>query len=44
MNLRQDRRAIAALAVATPTVAADGAPGGTDWDKLPGAKRPKVGL
>ena len=36
--------AIAALAVAAQTFAADWAPGSTDWDKLPAAKKSKVGL
>lgn len=36
--------AVAALAVATQTFAADWAPGSTDWDKLPEAKKSKVGL
>jgi rhodanese-related sulfurtransferase len=36
--------AIAALALATQTFAADWAPGSTDWDKLPDVKKSKVGL
>jgi rhodanese-related sulfurtransferase len=36
--------AIAALAVATQTFAADWAPGSTDWDKLPEVKKSKIGL
>ncbi|MFZ2972753.1 MAG: rhodanese-like domain-containing protein [Ferribacterium limneticum] len=36
--------AIAALAFATQTFAADWAPGSTDWDKLPDVKKSKVGL
>lgn len=44
MNLLHKLLAIAALAVATQTMAADWAPGSTDWDKLPEAKKSKVGL
>lgn len=36
--------AIAALAVATQTFAADWAPGSTDWEKLPDVKKSKLGL
>ena len=44
MNLLHKLFAIAALAVATQAMAADWAPGSTDWDKLPEIKKSKVGL
>lgn len=44
MNLLHKLLAIAALAVATQAMAADWAPGSTDWDKLPEIKKSKVGL
>ncbi|PKO48900.1 MAG: sulfurtransferase [Betaproteobacteria bacterium HGW-Betaproteobacteria-4] len=44
MKLSQKLFAVAALAFATQTFAADWAPGSTDWDKLPDAKKSKVGL
>lgn len=44
MNILHKLLAIAVLAVATQVMAADWAPGSTDWDKLPEAKRSKVGL
>jgi rhodanese-related sulfurtransferase len=44
MNLLHKLFAIAALAVATQAMAADWAPGSSDWDKLPEIKKSKVGL
>lgn len=44
MNSLHKLLAIAALAVATQAMAADWAPGSTDWDKLPEIKKSKVGL
>jgi rhodanese-related sulfurtransferase len=44
MKLLPKLFAIAALAFATQTFAADWAPGSTDWDKLPDVKKSKVGL
>ncbi len=44
MNLLHKLFAIAALAVATQAMAADWAPGSTDWDKLPEVKKSNVGL
>lgn len=44
MKLLSKFFAIAALAVATQTFAADWASGSTDWDKLPEVKKSKVGL
>ena len=44
MNLLHKLFAIAALAVATQAMAADRAPGSSDWDKLPEIKKSKVGL
>lgn len=44
MNRLHQLFAIAALAVATQAMAADWAPGSTDWDKLPEIKKSKVGL
>ena len=44
MNLLHRLFAIAALAVATQAMAADWAPGSSDWDKLPEVKKSKVGL
>ncbi|UCV20386.1 rhodanese-like domain-containing protein [Ferribacterium limneticum] len=44
MKLLPKLFAVAALAFATQTFAADWAPGSTDWDKLPDVKKSKVGL
>lgn len=44
MNRIHKLLAIAALAFATQAMAADWAPGSTDWDKLPEVKKSKVGL
>jgi rhodanese-related sulfurtransferase len=44
MNAIHKLLAIAALAAATQAMAADWAPGSTDWDKLPEVKKSKVGL
>ncbi|WP_310491944.1 rhodanese-like domain-containing protein [Dechloromonas sp.] len=44
MKLLPKLFAVAALALATQTFAADWAPGSTDWDKLPDVKKSKVGL
>lgn len=44
MKLLPKLFAIAALALATQTFAADWAPGSTDWEKLPDVKKSKVGL
>ncbi len=44
MNSLRKLLAIAALAVVTQVMAADWAPGSTDWDKLPDVKKSRVGL
>ena len=44
MKLLPKLFAVAALAFATQTFAADWAPGSTDWDKLPDVKKSKIGL
>ena len=44
MNILHKLLAIASLALATQAMAADWAPGSSDWDKLPEAKKTKAGL